>query len=164
MLKRFNLLQINWVKLGLIWRGRRVIRCCELVRSQKSSRNATYKYCSTLPRVEALLCNTVKGAFGSISLIHAYENCFSENLHDMMGKLYPTTTKAQQAKYRSHISKTITAISELECAAQAALTVGPMEYYFYSENICYLGDLSVNSATTADTTEEIIIIMKSKVF
>ena len=71
---------------------------------------------------------------------------FSDNVHDMTTKLYPTSTEAEVSKWTKHVKHSFDVVSENECAAHAALCQdGIIEFYVYAEPKCNLGDLSHTS-------------------
>ena len=88
---------------------------------------------------------------------------FKHNVHDMSEKLFPTTTDAQQMKWTRHIRETLNVVSDHECAAHAVLYPdAPIDFYYYSENNCQLGDLSHIQEGTGDVTLQNVRIRKCK--
>ena len=60
--------------------------------------------------------------------------------------------EAQRNKWMRHIKETLDVVSEAECAAHAALYMhGPIDFYFYEEFKCYIGDLAYVGSEGSET-------------
>ena len=79
----------------------------------------------------------------------------------MTDALFPTSTNVQEIIWTKHIRATLEVVSENECAAHAALCHDwPIDFYFYNENSCYLGDLAYTKEGTGGNTLHTIHIRK----
>ena len=68
---------------------------------------------------------------------------FAENVSDLKEKHFSTTVEAQKNKWSRHVKETLDVVSEAECSAHAMLYMhGPIDFYFYEEAKCYIGDLN----------------------
>ena len=78
--------------------------------------------------------------------------CFvSDNVHDMSGTLFLTSTEAQNDKWSRHIRESLDVVSGNECAAHAMLFQNaPIDFYVHIEPTCYLGDLAYFKEKEAD--------------
>ena len=82
------------------------------------------------------------------------EKCkfFLDEVNDMLEKLYPTTVDVQYSKWTTRIREIFSTVSELECGAHAALAPGPIDYFIYLDENCYLGDIPHGSSSSGDDT------------
>ena len=61
-----------------------------------------------------------------------------------------------------HIKETLDVVSEAECAAHAALYMhGPIDFYFYEEFECYIGDLAHVGGEGPDTDSKTLRVRQS---
>ena len=83
----------------------------------------------------------------------------------MIDTLFTTTLQAQRNKWTRHIRETVEdVVSEAECGAHAALYMhGPIDFYFYEESKCYIGDLAHIGSEGADSDVTTLRIRQSKI-
>ena len=74
--------------------------------------------------------------------------------------LYPTKIDVQNNKWTTHIREQFDAVSVLECGAHAGLAHGPIDYFIYLDEQCYLGDLLHGSAASSNATIQDIRIRR----
>ena len=90
-------------------------------------------------------------------------NFFSDNVHDMMEKLYPTSIEVSNNEFTGRIREKFSTVSEFECGAHAALAVGPIDYFIYLNGQCYLGDIPVGSTASSETSLHTIRIIRGTI-